>query len=224
MKITTESRQAIAIETQALMTYIFEGDDAVGGRIGGLDQSGRWIAAAAREERRTDRQAARNDLGACPRGPEGRAVALSGGRQEETSSRVADLRKLAGAGLRFLKTRGVKRIAFLVREGDVTAEAAEAVVEGLIRSRISKAINTRPTRKTVGRSNRPRWQDGMPMAERRQGNTARNNYRWSRRILRRDLANEPSNKMTPTTLADQRGRDGPRRRIGLRDFGRETHR
>ena len=44
----------------------------------------------------------------------------------------SDLRKIAGAALRYLKSRGVKKIAFLTREGERGPAAAQAVVEGLI--------------------------------------------------------------------------------------------
>ena len=45
---------------------------------------------------------------------------------------ASDLRKIAGTALRYLKSRGVKKIVFLAREGERGPAAAQAVVEGLI--------------------------------------------------------------------------------------------
>ncbi len=42
------------------------------------------------------------------------------------------MRKIAGTALRYLKSRGVKRFAFLAPEGERGTAAAQAAVEGLI--------------------------------------------------------------------------------------------
>ena len=45
---------------------------------------------------------------------------------------VATLRKIAGAALRYLKSRSIKRPAFLVRENDLNEDSAQAIAEGAI--------------------------------------------------------------------------------------------
>ena len=59
-----------------------------------------------------------------------RLLLVGAGKPEKFA--VSDLRKIAGTALRYLKSRGVKKLAFLAREGERGPAAAQAVVEGLI--------------------------------------------------------------------------------------------
>ena len=59
-----------------------------------------------------------------------RLLVVGAGKKEKFNS--GELRKLAGAALRYLKTRGVKRIAFLARESDANGLSAQVVTEGLL--------------------------------------------------------------------------------------------
>lgn len=200
MRITTESRQAIAIETQALMTYIFEGDDAVGGRIGGLDQAAGGLLRRLAKSGELTGKPLEMTLVHAPAGLKAERLLLLGAGKRDKFS-VADLRKLAGSGLRFLKTRGVKQIVFLVREGDVTAEAAEVVVEGLI------LADFEGDKYKTNKKNSGPFESAALAGWDADGGTAEAIQRGTiiaeAQNFSRDLANEPSNKLTPTTLADQ---------------------
>src|SRR5208282_4538009 len=59
-----------------------------------------------------------------------RLYILGAGKKEKFGT--VELRRIAGAAVRALKSRQVKRLTFLVRENERNAAAAQAVVEGFI--------------------------------------------------------------------------------------------
>ena len=59
-----------------------------------------------------------------------RLLLIGAGKREKFGN--AELRRLASAGVRYLKARSVKRIAFLARDTNPGASAAQAVTEGFI--------------------------------------------------------------------------------------------
>src|SRR5207253_9685231 len=59
-----------------------------------------------------------------------RLLLVGAGKREPWDS--ATLRKLAGAALRYLKSRSVRNFAMLVREGQATEESAQVIVEGIL--------------------------------------------------------------------------------------------
>ena len=118
-----------------------------------------------------------------------------------------DLRKIAGTALRYLKSRGVKKIVFLAREGERSPEAAQAVVEGLVaadfdsdkyrtekKSREIQSVSLAGFDAGLGDSLRTAVDHGRVIAESQN--------------FARDLINEPSNKLTPRILAVESGGHG----------------
>ena len=65
-----------------------------------------------------------------PAGPPTRLLLVGAGKRDKFD--VATLRKIAGAALRYLKSRSVKHLAFLVRENDLNEDSAQAIAEGAI--------------------------------------------------------------------------------------------
>ncbi len=59
-----------------------------------------------------------------------RLLLVGAGKREQFNP--GTLRKVAGAALRYLKSRSVHKVAFLLRENDLTENAAQAVVEGVV--------------------------------------------------------------------------------------------
>ncbi len=55
---------------------------------------------------------------------------MGAGKREQFNP--GTLRKVAGAALRYLKSRSVHKVAFLLREGDLNENAAQSVTEGVI--------------------------------------------------------------------------------------------
>ncbi len=115
---------------------------------------------------------------------------------------MSDLRKIAGAALRYLKPRGVKKVVFLAREGERSPEAAQAVVEGFEAANFeSDKYRTEKKKREIqsvslagfdaglGDSLQTAVEHGCVIAESQN--------------FARDLINEPSNKLTPRMLAQR---------------------
>jgi leucyl aminopeptidase len=200
MKITLDSQAVGAIETQALITYVFEEDDPINGRVAELDQSiGGLLRRLAKGGELTGKSLEMTLVHA-PAGLKGeRLLVIGAGKKDKFSQ--AELRKLAGAAFRFLKTRGVKRLAFLARESEANSGAAQAVTEGLLLADFEgdkyktakKAVAPVESAALLG------WAAGSGAEQ----EIERGRIIAEGQNLARELANEPSNKMTPTMLADR---------------------
>src|SRR6266536_2664722 len=120
MDITIEPRPPERVETEALIVPIFEGQEELRFAAADLFQSGE-IAGKPLEL----------TLLHHPPGVAARRVLLAGGGPPEKYN--PDLaRKLAGAAVRLLKGKSVKKIAFALNPGHSSAEYARAVVEGAV--------------------------------------------------------------------------------------------
>ncbi|MGO9649405.1 MAG: leucyl aminopeptidase [Terriglobales bacterium] len=127
-----------------------------------------------------------------------RLLLLGGGKAKDFTS--SELRKLAGVAVRFLKPKGIRSLAFLAPEGIAGEEAVKAIVEGALvgdfdpdtykSDRKDQAVEAVTV---VARGDQARLQKALDEA--RVVGESQN--------LTRDLANEPSNRMTPTVLAER---------------------
>jgi len=127
-----------------------------------------------------------------------RLLLLGGGKASSFTS--SELRKLAGVAVRFLKPKGIRSLAFLAPEAVGGAEAVEAIVEGAFvgnfdpdvykSDRKDQAIDSLTV---VARGNQGELQ--IAMHEARAIGESQN--------FTRELVNEPSNRMTPTILAER---------------------
>jgi leucyl aminopeptidase len=128
-----------------------------------------------------------------------RLLLLGGGKGKDFTS--SELRKLAGVAARFLKPRGIRSFAFVAPEGNLSGEeAVKAIVEGALvgdfdpdtykSDRKDQAVESVTV---VARGDQARLQKALDEA--RVVGESQN--------LTRDLANEPSNRMTPTMLAER---------------------
>ena len=200
MKISLDNRKVGAVEAQALVSYVFEGDDIVSGKVDEIDQAaGGLLRRLAKSGEMTGKSLEMTLLHA-PKGLAAERLLLVGaGKREKFNN--SELRKLAGAALRSLKSKGVKQIAFLVRENDATTEAAEAVTEGLLLADF-EGDKYKTGKKDKGPME---WavllgwdaSAGVDKAIER-GRIIAESQNFTR-----ELANEPSNTMTPTVLADR---------------------
>ncbi len=127
-----------------------------------------------------------------------RLLLLGGGKAKDFTS--SELRKLAGVAVRFLKARGIRSFAFLGPGGIAGEEAVKAIVQGAFvgdfdpdtyksdrRDQAVEAILV------VAHGDQGQLQKALDEA--RVVGESQN--------LTRDLANEPSNRMTPTILAER---------------------
>ena len=131
MQITLEARPFAELQTAALVSYVFEETDPVQGRIADLDRKTGGLLRKLAQGGELTGKTLEMTLVHAPAGLQAERLLLVGaGKREQYGS--AQLRKLAGAALRHLKGRSVKQFAIMVREGEATAESAQAVTEGLV--------------------------------------------------------------------------------------------
>jgi len=127
-----------------------------------------------------------------------RLLLLGGGKARNFAA--SDLRKLAGAAVRFLKPKGVRSFAFLAPENMNSDEAVPAVVEGAFVGNFDPDTykSDRKDQKiesltVIARGDQARLQKAMHEAR----------IIGESQNFTRELVNEPGNHMTPTILADR---------------------
>src|SRR5690242_7115536 len=133
MQVTLDSRPAAKVEAEALVSYVFEAEKeqgtAVQGVIADLDRAaGGALGKLAGSGELTGKMLEFTLVHFAPGIAAQRVVLVGAGKREKFGS--AELRRLASAGVRYLKARSVKRIAFLAREDERTAKTAKDVTEG----------------------------------------------------------------------------------------------
>ena len=150
MQITLDTKPFATLETDALVTYVFENGDLTQGRPAELDKlTGGMLSRLSKNGELTGKSLETTLLHA-PAGFKAARLLLVGAGKLGQFNR-ATLRKVAGAALRYLKARAAHKVVFLVREGDATDAIAQAVTKARL-SPISKPTSTRPTRKTTNLS------------------------------------------------------------------------
>jgi len=128
-----------------------------------------------------------------------RVLLLGGGKAKDFTS--AELRKLGGAAARYLKPKGVRSFAFLVPNGDISVEeSVKAIVEG------SFVGNFDPD--TYKSDRKDQQIESVTVIARGDQKSLQQAMEEARIIgesqnFTRELVNEPSNRMTPTILADR---------------------
>ena len=124
-----------------------------------------------------------------------RLLLVGGGKAAKFSA--ADLRKLAGAAVRTLKSRGLRSFAFAAPQSVDAAEATKAIVEGAF------VGNFEPDYYKSDRKDQKI--DALTVVAKGDLQKALDEARiiGESQNFVRDLVNEPSNRMTPTILADR---------------------
>src|SRR5438477_12558780 len=131
MQITLVTQPFAAIETDALVAYVFEETDPVQGRVAEIDRSAGGLLRRLAKSGELTGKMLEFTLVHAPAGLKAARLLLIGaGKREQFNSAV--LRKAAGAALRYLKARSVKNFAVLVRESHATEEFAQAIAEGAL--------------------------------------------------------------------------------------------
>jgi leucyl aminopeptidase len=198
MQIQTENGLFSSASVDAIATYVFgdkeprfegvvaEIDRATGGKLRKLAESGELTGKSMEMV-----------LLHFPPGFAAQKLLLIGaGKQEKFDH--AELRKIAGATVRYLKSRGVKSIGFMAGEKERTQVAAQAIVEGLLHAEYEsdKYQTEKKNDKTIGRVSLLGFAGGEVEAAIERGKVIGESQNWSR-----DLINEPSNRLTPRMLA-----------------------
>ena len=202
MKITLDPKPFEALETEALVTYLFEDGDASQGRIGELDKlTGGLLAKLIRGGEATGK-ALETTLVHAPAGLKAARLLLIGAGKREQFNTVT-LRKAAGVALRYLKSRSVHNFVFGVREGGATEENAQAITEGAIAAdfETDKYKTEKKNNKHIESLAIGGYGDDQKAAGEK--GIARGRIIADAQNFARDLVNEPSNKLTPRILAEK---------------------
>ena len=202
MQITLETRPFAALETEALVTYVFENGDASQGRIAELDKlTGGLIGQLSKGGELTGKNLEMTLLHAPAGLKAARLLLVGAGKRDQFNS--ATLRKIVGAALRYLKTRSVHNFTFAIREGEATEEASQAISEAAL------AADFETDKYKTDKKN-DKFVEGMTIA----GYSEAEKLAGEKGIVRgriigeaqnftRELVNEPSNKLTPRILAEK---------------------
>jgi leucyl aminopeptidase len=202
MQITLDTKPFAALETDALVSYVFEDADPVQGRIAEIDQTANGLLKKLAKSGEFSGKPLEMTLIHAPAGLKATRLLLVGAGKREKFD-VAALRKIAGAALRYLKSRSAKQIAFLVREGDLNDSSAQAIVEGAMTADLE--TDKYKTDKKNDKAIESLVIVGYGDAERAAGDkgVARGRTIAEAQNFTRELVNEPSNKLTPRILADK---------------------
>src|SRR5580704_1436110 len=199
MQINVETQPYASAEADALVTFVFDKDDKFEGVLGEIDRAMNGKLATLVANGEITGRMLESVLLHFPEGLAAKKLLLLGAGKP-AKFQVSDLRKIAGAALRQLKARGVKKIIFLTREGENGEGAAQAVVEGLIVADFeSNKYHTEKKDREIqvvtlagfdaNADLHSAIQDGRIIGESMN--------------FARDLINEPSNKLTPRILASK---------------------
>jgi len=130
-----------------------------------------------------------------------RLLVVGAGKKEKFNESV--LRRLSGSAVRYLRARGVRDVAWMLHDAETHPSDVQAVVEGAILAdydsdpyRTERESERRIDRLTLATGGAPASQAVKAAVERGRIIAEAQNFT-------RDLVNEPSNKMTPTLLAQR---------------------
>ena len=127
-----------------------------------------------------------------------RLLLISGGSAKKFAS--YDLRRIAGAAVRTLKSRGIRSFAFIAPTGIPAVEAVRAIVEGALVGNFDPDYY-RSDRKDQKIDALTILTSGDKAALEKAANEAQ--VIGDSQNFTRDLVNEPSNRMTPTILGER---------------------
>ena len=200
MQITIDAQAPARLETEALVTYAFEQERPVEGVLAELDQAAGGAISKLAASGELSGKMLELTLLHFPQGLAAQRLMIVGAGKKDKFG-TAELRRLAGAATRALKSRSVKRLAFLVRENERTVEAAQAVAEGILLGNFDsdKYRTEKKTGSDIERAALAGWGDAA-RAEAERG-LERGRIIAESQNFARDLGNEPSNRLTPRDLA-----------------------
>jgi leucyl aminopeptidase len=202
MQITLETKPFAALETEALVTYVFEEPDSVQGRIAEIDKAAAGLLRKLAKSGELTGKMLEFTLVHAPAGLKAARLLLVGAGKREQFSGAA-LRKMAGAALRYLKARGVKNFSLLVRESEAKEDTSQTIAEGVLAADFEsdKYKTDKKNDKNIASIQIAGYSD----AERAAGEKGLSKGRIiaDAQNFARDLINEPSNKLTPRILAQK---------------------
>ncbi|HEY1799916.1 MAG TPA: leucyl aminopeptidase [Terriglobales bacterium] len=206
MKINLSNSNAAEIETECLVAVVLDRAEARGAQdkpqayVATGDKTVQEVAADVISSGEVTGKNLESTLLHRPAKLKAKRLLLLGGGKDKKFSAV-DLRKIAGAAVRSLKSKGVRSFAVLLPESGLSAaEAAKAVVEGAFIG-IFDSDTYKSDRKDQSIDALTIVAQGDHAALQKAVDEAR--IIGESQNFTRQLVNEPSNRMTPTVLAEQ---------------------
>lgn len=202
MQITLENKPFAAIETEALVTYAFDDNEGPQGRAAELDQLTGGLLARLNKSGELTGKSLETTLMHSPTGLKAvRLLIIGAGKRDQFNGTT--LRKVAAVALRYLKSRSVHNFVFVVREGGATEANVQAIVEGFLTADFE-------TDKYKTDKKKDKFVDSVAIAGYGESEKSaaekgikRGQIIGEAQNFTRDLVNEPSNKLTPRTLAEK---------------------
>lgn len=202
MQIMLETKPFATLETEALVTYVFENGDVAQGRVAELDKLIGGLLGRLNKSGELIGKSLETTLVHAPAGLKAaRLLIIGAGKRDQFNS--ATLRKIAGVATRYLKSRSVHNFVFAVREGNTNEETAQAITEAFIISdfETDKYKTEKKNDKHIHTISIAGYSDAeKAVAEK---GIARGRIIGEAQNFTRDLVNEPSNKLTPRILAEK---------------------
>ena len=201
MNINFETKALEQVSTAALAVYGFEKSAASSGTVERLPAETRKPLEELQAAREMSGRTFECTLMHRPPGlAAARLLVVGAGKKEKFNS--SQLRRLAGTAVRYVRTRGLRDLAWLL-EAEVEPEAVEAVVEGAILADYD-ADSYRTERETERRIDRfALATGGAAVSDAMKAAAERGRIIAEAANFTRDLVNEPSNRLTPTLLAQR---------------------
>jgi leucyl aminopeptidase len=202
MQITLETKPYGTFETDALVSYIFEESEPIQSHLVEIDQSANGLLKKLVKSGELTGKTLEFTLIHAPAGLAAPRLLLVGaGKREQFNS--ATLRKIAGAATRSLKSKGARKIAFLVSESEADEAAAQAITEAVITANFE--TDKYKTDKKAEKNIEAAAIMGFPESARGVGEAGISKGRviGEAQNFTRDLVNEPSNKLTPRVLGEK---------------------
>jgi leucyl aminopeptidase len=208
MEITLDPRPATRVESEALVTCVFEKNEKIEGTLAELDSAAAGCLRALEQSGELTGKSLEMTLVHYPAGLAAKRLLLIGAGKPQNFT-LAELRRIAAAAVRHLKSRSVSRFAFLAREQQRDAAAAQVVAEGLILGTMeSDKYKTSKNGKDVESVALAGWPTAAHSASAGTGAGEIERAIWRGRVIAesqnftRELVNEPSNRLTPRVLAE----------------------
>ena len=192
MNMSLDTKPYAELETDALVSCVFEDCDFATGRLGDIDKSTNGLLATICKSGELTGKPLEMTLIHAPVGLKAARLLLVGAGKREKFTNAA-LRKIAGAAVRYLKARSVKRIAFLMGESDSPEQSAQTIAEAALTAdfETDKYKTDKKTDKSVESLTLVGYAE-REVADGEKG-LARGRVIAEAQNFTRDLVNEPSN-------------------------------
>ena len=202
MQFSFDSLPATQIETQVLVSYVFEKDNRIDGALAALDQAMGGRLKRMAESGELTGKLLETTLVHNPPGLSAERLLLVGAGKPEKFDGIF-LRRVAGLALRSMRSKSITRMTFLLREGERNAAGAQAVSEGLLLSSFDSDFY-----KTEKKNSKAMERVALAGAEGAAPGAIEKGMERGRIIAEaqnfsRTLVNEPSNILTPRVLAER---------------------